>query len=214
MSEIPFGSDHILRLPSAPVYMSIMKTISGKPEGNPLWTSFISKDNLSLENENVSSTLISLSKNIGDLVADSKKKEGKVIHLAIDKRSYNIFLPSVDSEFQISLVVVFETSDSILVENKHKKELVRLVVNRLSKLISFLDYLSRDKEFIKRDDPLYREIQNLIADIIQNWDKKRVKYLLKDEEKERRRLAKIAKKEEEQRLTSIVEEDPSPSPEE
>lgn len=209
MSEIPFGSDHILRLPSAPVYMSIMKTISGKPEGNPLWTSFISKDNLSLENENVSSTLISLSKNIGDLASDSKKKDGKVIHIAIEKRSYNIYLPSADSEFQISFVVVFESSESILVEDKHRKELVRLVVTRLSKLISFLDYLSRDEELIERNNPLHREIQNVIADILQNWDKKRVKYLIKEEEKERRRLAKFAKKEEEKRLASIVEENPT-----
>lgn len=208
MSEI-YGTDHILRLPSAPVYMSIMKTIDGKPEGNPLWTSFVSKDNLSMENENVSSTLISLSKNIGDLASDSKKKDGKVIHLAIEKRSYNIYLPSADSEFQISFVVVFESSESILVEDKHRKELVRLVVTRLSKLISFLDYLSRDEELIERNNPLHREIQNVIADILQNWDKKRVKYLIKEEEKERRRLAKIAKKEEEKRLASIVEENPT-----
>ncbi len=185
------GSDHILRLPSAPVYMTIMRTIDGKPFGEPIWNSFVHKGGLSLENENISSTLISLSKNIANLSSD---KKGKVVRLTLEEKSYNIYLPG-DEKLQISFVIVFESSDTVLIDNKHKEELVMLVVDKLKKLPEFISYLSGNEVQIRLEDPLYRKIQDLIGNVITEWDKKRVKYLMKKEEEERKRLAELAKKE-------------------
>ena len=63
------------------VYMSIMRTLSGKPEGNPIWSSFDNKSKeKSLENESISSTFLSLANNVSELAEDwDLAEEGKEI---------------------------------------------------------------------------------------------------------------------------------------
>ena len=81
-------SDPLLRLPSSPVMMTMMRTIEGKPEGIPLWSSFISKDDeISMENENLTATLLSLARNITNL-AESDNKEGYIFRVTIEKKRY------------------------------------------------------------------------------------------------------------------------------
>ncbi|MCY3412192.1 MAG: hypothetical protein INQ03_11215 [Candidatus Heimdallarchaeota archaeon] len=185
------GSDHILMLPSAPSYMTLMKTIKGKPEGQPIWISFIHKEEFSLSNKNISTTLISLSKILADLATE---ETGKVVHLTLEGKTYNIYIPGLET-FQISFVIVFEDNDHILVELKHRDELVFLIVKELEELKPLVDYLPMNEDEITMDDPLYREIQDAIARTILAWDKKRVKYLRDKLEEERKRIAKIAKQE-------------------
>lgn len=196
------GSDHILRLPSAPVYLSIMKTVEGKPYGNPVWISFVHREELSLENENISSTLISLSKNIANLSSEDK---GKVVRLTLDGKSYNIFLPGT-GEFQISFVIVFEKNDTILVEPKHNEELIMEIVKELSKLEEFREFLLKTDEQISKDDPLYRKIQDVIGRSILSWDRKRVKYLMKKHEEESKRLAELARQQLKEQMKNETED--------
>ncbi|MCY3412404.1 MAG: hypothetical protein INQ03_12275 [Candidatus Heimdallarchaeota archaeon] len=197
MSENLKGSDHILKLPSAPVYLSIMKTLEGKPFGTPIWLSFEHKPEKSLENENIAATIISLSNNIAALTPGIRK-EGKIVRLTVDNKSYNIFLPKPDAELQVSFVVVFEQSDTVLVEDSHREELIRQVVDRLAGFTVFKEYIAEDDRPIDKTNPLYRQIQDLIADVILLWDKKRVTYLKKQEEEERKRIAALSQDREEE----------------
>ncbi|MHA2250339.1 MAG: hypothetical protein ACXAD7_08250 [Candidatus Kariarchaeaceae archaeon] len=205
MSEaLPTGNDHILRLPSAPVYMSIIRTLESKPVGIPIWSSFEHKEERSMSNEAIAGTLLSLTKNIADLVDDSP--DGKVVRVSLDNKSYNIYTPSKTARFQISFVVVFEDVDTILVKAKFKEELVKLMVEALRKSENFINYLETGVEVqIQATDDLHQEIQTRIAKVIKKWDNKRVEYLEKKAKEERERLLALAKKEEEARIKREAE---------
>ncbi len=195
----------ILRLPSAPVYMSIIKTLNGKPVGIPIWNSFQSIEARSMTNEAMSSTFLQLAKNISDL-ADTKSKDGKVIRVTLDTRSYNIFNPSPDAKLQISFVVVFEQTDKVNLKQKHREELTRLIVQSLKKNKKFRKYLDSEvSDQITKDHPLNDSIENDIAKVIIKWDDKRVEYLEKKAKEERERLKTLAK-EEMKKQENVVEE--------
>lgn len=181
--------------------MSIMRTKEGKPVGIPIWSSFDSRNNArSMENESMSSTFLSLSKSVSDM-AEDREKDGKIVTISMGKRTFNIFLPHPQDDFQVSFVIVFEESDAILVKDKHKMELVHLVAYALRELNSFRDFLKGTKEQIPKDSSLYAQILDHIAEKIKKWDRKRVTRI-REKLEEERRLS-----EEEERLAAEDEDE-------
>lgn len=190
-------SDPLLRLPSSPVMMTMMRTIEGKPEGIPLWSSFISKDDeISMENENLTATLLSLARNITNL-AESDNKEGYIFRVTIEKKSYNFFIPHPLSDFQLSFIAVFETTDKILIKAVDKEELVKIIVSNLKLNQMVYDFINNGNDHVEHTSDLDKIIRNVVGQSILVWDKKRVKYLEKKLKEERKRLVALAKKQEE-----------------
>ncbi len=189
-------SDHLLRLPSSPVMMTMMRTIEGKPEGIPLWSSFISRDDeISMENENLTATLLSLARNITRL-AETDNKEGYVFRVTIESKSYNFFIPHPHSDFQLSFIAVFEDKDEILIKAVDKEELVRIIVSNLKLNQMMYDFINNGDEHVEYASDLDKVIRKVVGQSILIWDKKRVKYLEKKLKEERKRLIKLAKQEE------------------
>jgi hypothetical protein len=192
-TEYPETENPILRLPSAPVYMSIIRTLEGKPVGIPIWNSFIHQEDRTMTNEAMSSTFLQLAKNIADLAADTEQ-QGKVVRVTLEERSYNIFSPHKSSPFQISFVVVFEAQDTVLIKAKHKEELVRLVIQSLQSSKQLKKFLASElKSQIQPGSSLYTRIEQTIAKVVKKWDDKRVKYIEKKAKEERERLIQLAK---------------------
>lgn len=194
--EETITGDHLLRLPSSPMMMTMMRTIEGKPEGIPLWSSFLSRDDeLSMNNENLTATLLSLARNITKL-AESDSKDGYVFRVTIEKKSYNFFIPHQLSDFQLSFIAVFEDKDKILIKASDKEELVRIVVANLKLNQEVYDFINNGNEHVEHTSDMDNIIRKVVGHSILNWDKKRVKYLEKKLKEERKRLIALAKKEE------------------
>jgi len=183
----------LFRLPSSPSYMSILPTLNGKPSGIPLWSTFINKEERSFENEGVSSTFISLAKTISQIATDDEK-DGKIVRISLDNRTFNIYTPHPDDDFQIAFIVVFEDQDKILIEDKYKEELVQSIVKVLRDHDEFRKFLGTSIENqIDRSNPLYKDILSQLSKTLIKWDKKRVQYLEKQLKKERERIEKLIK---------------------
>lgn len=179
----------ISRLPSCPIYMSIMETIDGKPKGMSVWNSF---ENIEakriMNNESMASTFLSLAKNLSDM-AEDVDKDGKIMRVSLNKKTYNIYSPHPNDDFQISFVVVFEDKDSILIDGKAKEDLVRRIVEVLrnnKNLRNHLDSVSEKR--ISKDTPLYLEVSKGVSEAIVKWDQKRVRYLEEEMTAERDRV--------------------------
>lgn len=166
-------------------------TDAGKPRGFPIWNSF---ENVAskriMNNETMASTFMSLAKNLSEIGTD-KDKNGKVMRVSLENKTYNVFSPYLSDDFQISFVVVFEDKDTILIQGKHKEELVRKIVEKLRENQDLRSHLlSEGDKTIKKDSELYKEVSLVVSQVIVKWDGKRVKYLEKQEKQERKRLLK------------------------
>ena len=188
----------IKTLGSRPIYMSIIRTIEGKPIGYPIWNNFMNNPNeRRMENEVMASTLLSLAKTLSKITSDENAK-GKYMKVNFEGRSYNIYSPHRDDDFQISFVAIFEARDDVLIRDEYKEELTRTLVEQLQTLPKLNEYLNLGiEEPIEIFSPLHQEIEKLIEETIEKWDKKRVKYL---REKELAKLKEIEREKELERL--------------
>jgi len=179
-----------IRLPSAPVFMCIMKTLEGKPIGMPIWKTFENRpDERTLENETVSSTLLNLSHILSMLTKGNRPDTEGVMRISYANRTWSIYLPSPTQEFQITFIVAFEETDQVLITTKDREVLTKELVQAIQTIKEFNERIKNEEEWIiDIQDPLYKEILHKISDTIFQWDKKRIKYLKKEAEKLRKRL--------------------------
>jgi hypothetical protein len=184
-------SENWLKLPSAPVFMCIMKTEDGKPVGFPLWKSFDNKaDELNLNNETLSSTFLSLSKNLRTLNPDYTDETDTVLRITYNQRSWSVYIPAKNAEFQISFFVAFEETDQVKITDEDRSKLTKTIVENLKK-IPELGKISKNElliETIEKNTKLYSNILEVVSKAIQIWDKKRIKYLQLQAEIERQRI--------------------------
>ena len=179
-----------IRLPSAPVFMCIMKTLEGKPIGMPVWKTFENRpDERTLENETVSSTLLNLSHILSMLTKGNRSDSEGVMKISYANRTWSIYLPSPTQEFQITFIVAFEETDQVLITTKDREVLTKELVQAMQTVEKFSEQIKNEEEWIiDVQDPLYIEILHKISNTIFQWDKKRIKYLKKEAEKLRKRL--------------------------
>lgn len=181
----------LLELPSAPAFMCIMRTIEGQPVGFPVWKTFENRPNeLSLSNETLSSTFLSLSKNLKTLNPNYSDEKETIMRISFNQRSWSIFVPGSESEFQISFFVAFEEKDSVDISDEDRVNLTNQIVEKLRKHPEIQAISSGEvvRETINPNDELYREILEIVSKTIQTWDKKRIRYLKEEAEKERQRI--------------------------
>ncbi len=189
------SSGLLLNLPSAPHFMCILQTKKGKPIGYPIWKTFEHKEGvLSLENETISSTLLSLAKNLKALNADPNTST--VIRITSGNQHYNFYLPSWDDHAQFCFVVAFEKNPKVNLSDEDREDLVLSIVKRLKQNEELMEIVSSPSQIqkeIKIGTPLYQRILQSISETIVKWDKTRVKYLEKSMKKERDRLVELSK---------------------
>ncbi len=196
-------NDAIMQLPSAPLFMQIMKTIEGRPTGMPIWNSFVHKNEKSLLNENMGATFLSLSKNFVNL--STQENDGSIFSVSANKKTYNFYLASALSDFQIAFVVVFEDKETILVKKQHRDELIKNIVSKLKSMDEFVTYIRDHDQQIEYNSPLYNKIRDLISDTIKTWDKKRVEYIEKADREKRKKILELAKEQEKERKRKLSE---------
>lgn len=184
-----------LRLPSAPAFMCIMRTILGKPVGMPLWKTFENEpDKLSLTNESLSSTFLNLSKNLLSIVPDRKSDKDSVLRISFGGKSWNIYIPPNSTDYQFSFVVAFEDVDAVEIDDKAREQLTRAIVKRLQKIADLQAIINGTKvvETIELESSLYKDILTAVTEVIRKWDNTRIKYLEHEAEKLRLQLVKEA----------------------
>ncbi len=184
-----------LRLPSAPVFMCVMRTIDGRPVGMPVWKSFENRpDERSMENETVSSTLLNLT-HILSLLTKTKKEDGEsVMKISYADRTWSIYMPASNQPFQVTFIVAFEETDKVQITSKDREVLTKEIVNALAGIDEFKKRLKNEEEWIvETHEPLYKTIMDTISETIYQWDKKRIKYLQKEADRIRKQLREEAK---------------------
>lgn len=183
------------KLPSAPEFMCIMKCKNGKPVGLPIWKTFQHEDGLTIANETVSATFLSLSQRLTMFNPDPK--ESTIIKITFGETTYSVFLPGKDDPDQFAFVVAFEKTERVKIADEDRVLLVKKIVERLTKfgeLREWDDGAVDHRNEITVDHPLYRNILDAISEELLLWDKTRVKYLEDKLKKERKVLHELIRK--------------------
>ncbi|RMG35091.1 MAG: hypothetical protein D6732_09670 [Methanobacteriota archaeon] len=183
------------RLPSAPEFMCIMKCKNGKPVGLPIWKTFQHQEGLTIANETISATFLSLSQRLS--MFNPNPNDSTIIKLTIGETTYSVYLPSPDDTHQFAFVVAFEKKERVKIADEDRHLLVRKIVDRLKQIDGFASWGDNDtdqRNEITIDHPLYKEILEAVSKELLEWDQKRVKYLEEKVKKDRKALHEIINK--------------------
>jgi hypothetical protein len=153
-----------------PIYMSLMETLEGKPQGYPIWNTFQDQPSRrSMNNETLSSTFISLS-NILSNISEDVSKDGQIMQVSLKNITYNIYLPHPEDDFQIAFVVVFEEKESHLISTELRKKLARKLVKTLRSCKPLRTHLNESSNKpIPSGGALHEEMNRMIDKSLLKW---------------------------------------------